>query len=941
MERNTNQQAPLLIHPSDKNKIRRFFGSGSAADPERLQRAEIDLLRASYPQLACLWNDKLMNRSFCASGSMVSFDSKRPHQRFSNARYQQLLYFAEKHGISEEAARGILRTGRSSSSGQVSRTSRCPSAVTFKLPSEVNAGDSEERITDQSTMSQDQQANELWSILERIQIEHSTPSRVTNSSLKNETEREPLKVDNTLFSRQINEKLVNDFSDWCVEEQMTADVMLQRIHANHYGLPRLKVIPRKTDGGFLVKVDQSFNRKLRSAHQTWSSWFHVVPVGFRAYLQLVEGEIKAWTKQQEAIYQANQLSAELERAMKNADQPAEDPIKETKHPLRRDTRSKSKINTEVSRSPSSLENQGTLIGDSEQFIVPGSLKALKREQEQALLARQETERNLGDKRARSAKRRGDANAADKSKTKKESSSASPNSGARQKHVKGHSIADGDSKSASDLTSGDGSKETFWPFVGYDVDNVVPHWTGEITHLFPTDGGTIRTERSELPNGESMLRVSLLKDGHVFTVHRIDPPTDPSDQDTDKLVENLHNENEVRAPVNDDDGSGQAEEHVATEDQGQPEEQEPDANKVISTDDIPSYYSSCTAQFSDGLQLTVAHSTQTLKLPWALTDVKEAKKENNAQQLIKDPQSTQKSNLTKDVNEPEAPSQPPPIEDTTKVDSNNEARVLQSMLATLPDGAQLTFLHMEHTEVLTYTSETGLETLGTSELTVHCSANPTQSNHYASFQNSRKSTALTMNKSVTVQSMILRMRAADAYRSTEAEEMEVERYLLANGSLVLIMKTKQKKETRIGIKILLPNGDRMERDTLVADQLYHSEQPRFPSDVSPEEEPQVTTGCMDVPAVGNSRRTSVAQSKSRVPGKSARKKAEEQKSESYLKSSQVSSSFTHPDMCNFSNYSIVVESNFQNHYIMKLKEVRCLPMKQAVAQFCGNFVLVYK
>lgn len=41
---------------------------------------------------------------------------------------------------------------------------------------------------------------------------------------------------------------------------------------------------------------------------------------------------------------------------------------------------------------------------------------------------------------------------------------------------------------------------FLQFVGYDVNNCVPHWTGEITHMFPTDGGTIRTERSEFPSG---------------------------------------------------------------------------------------------------------------------------------------------------------------------------------------------------------------------------------------------------------------------------------------------------------------------------------------------------------------------------------------------------------------------------------------------------------
>lgn len=90
----------------------------------------------------------------------------------------------------------------------------------------------------------------------------------------------------------------------------------QKIHANAHRLPCLQVIPRKADDGLLVRLDHPFDRQLRSTHHTWSSWFHVVPVGFRTYLQLIEGQIKAWTKQQEAVYQANRLSAELEQAMK-------------------------------------------------------------------------------------------------------------------------------------------------------------------------------------------------------------------------------------------------------------------------------------------------------------------------------------------------------------------------------------------------------------------------------------------------------------------------------------------------------------------------------------------------------------------------------------------------------------------------------------------------
>ncbi|VDO59448.1 unnamed protein product [Schistosoma margrebowiei] len=68
---------------------------------------------------------------------------------------------------------------------------------------------------------------------------------------------------------------------------------------------------------------------------------------------------------------------------------------------------------------------------------------------------------------------------------------------------------------------------FWPFTGYDISNLLPHITGEVTHMFPTDGGTIKTQRNEIPTGQANLRVSLMKDGHVFTIHKIDGPPEPN------------------------------------------------------------------------------------------------------------------------------------------------------------------------------------------------------------------------------------------------------------------------------------------------------------------------------------------------------------------------------------------------------------------------------
>ncbi len=56
-----------------------------------------------------------------------------------------------------------------------------------------------------------------------------------------------------------------------------------------------------------------------------------------------------------------------------------------------------------------------------------------------------------------------------------------------------------------------------------------HVSGEITTLFPTDGGTIRTERTDFVRGTTHVRTSVLKDNHVFTIHVEDPVREVTNQ----------------------------------------------------------------------------------------------------------------------------------------------------------------------------------------------------------------------------------------------------------------------------------------------------------------------------------------------------------------------------------------------------------------------------
>jgi hypothetical protein len=90
------------------------------------------------------------------------------------------------------------------------------------------------------------------------------------------------------------------------------------------------------------------------------------------------------------------------------------------------------------------------------------------------------------------------------------------------------------------------QEEFWPFHGYDLANNLLHVQCQVTTALPADGGIIRTEKTSYTQGillsfacvsvelctdvlfclctvgSSSVKCTVLKDGHTFQVHVLDP-----------------------------------------------------------------------------------------------------------------------------------------------------------------------------------------------------------------------------------------------------------------------------------------------------------------------------------------------------------------------------------------------------------------------------------
>lgn len=63
------------------------------------------------------------------------------------------------------------------------------------------------------------------------------------------------------------------------------------------------------------------------------------------------------------------------------------------------------------------------------------------------------------------------------------------------------------------------------FVGYDVGNRMVYVKSYVNHMFPCNGSLVKTERHIMKtSGQTFVSTTLLKDGHTFSIHVVDPMT---------------------------------------------------------------------------------------------------------------------------------------------------------------------------------------------------------------------------------------------------------------------------------------------------------------------------------------------------------------------------------------------------------------------------------
>ncbi|KAI8520911.1 Sperm-associated antigen 17, partial [Branchiostoma belcheri] len=255
-------------------------------------------------------------------------------------------------------------------------------------------------------------------------------------------------------------------------------------------------------------------------HTAWNTYLHS-DVGFRNYLEHVTENISDWVRVEEAKFQAELLAKELALQKTPVTTPDTSRPSSSKSQRKRSQSPKKK-----SRSPSGKRSKRGSAKSPERpssaarplHVRENSLKAWKEEQDILKAEEERKAREKEEKRAKSASK--------KASRERGSSAGSAKSKSREKTSDKKSREDKEDKEKAQEQVPEiqepAEPEVILPFTGYDVGNELIHAAGESVTLFPCDGGIIRTEKTAFVQDGIAVRTSVLKDGHLFVIHILDP-----------------------------------------------------------------------------------------------------------------------------------------------------------------------------------------------------------------------------------------------------------------------------------------------------------------------------------------------------------------------------------------------------------------------------------
>ncbi|CAN2387709.1 axonemal central apparatus assembly, partial [Pristimantis euphronides] len=340
---------------------------------------------------------------------------------------------------------------------------------------------------------------------------HCLDEKESEDVIRKETPRADL--------RDIQKTQRRSLSDWCYSEHYELDVLIQVLHEALESYRCMDSYYHTQDNSLLIVL----HNPMDAFHQSQESWDMALHsnVSFRNYLELVEDSISHWVQEEESKYQEEKAERELE-ALKQAQA-----LNDNNSAGRDLSPSKKKTRKSVSPKKSkSPKGSGSRPGSREEatpepahnpFIREGSLKAWKEEQDRLKEEERLKQEKKNAKRGKSGSKKRERSKEKPDLEYKRCPSAHKNN-VKEKD-KDHGPKESD---PAPLDVPEEKHKKAFNFVGYDMGDNLIQVSGNCRYLFPTDGGQIQVEYIHFEKGSTYIKVKILKDGHTFLVHIVNP-----------------------------------------------------------------------------------------------------------------------------------------------------------------------------------------------------------------------------------------------------------------------------------------------------------------------------------------------------------------------------------------------------------------------------------
>ncbi|XP_032010752.1 sperm-associated antigen 17 isoform X1 [Hylobates moloch] len=350
----------------------------------------------------------------------------------------------------------------------------------------------------------------------KTQPQHESLEQTTNNEIKDDAvtkadshEKKPKKMMVEADLEDIKKTQQRSLMDWSFTEHFKPKVLLQVLQEAHKQYRCVDSYYHTQDNSLLLVFHNPMNRQ-RLHCEYWNIALHS-NVGFRNYLELVAKSIQDWITKEEAIYQESKINEEIIRTRAELELKSSANTKLTSaskiFSLKNSKSNKGISKTEISAQEKEKEKEKI------PFILEGSLKAWKEEQDRLAEEERLGEEKKAEKSKEAGKKKGKDNAEkEDSRSLKKKSPYKEKS--KEEEIKIQNV--------TEESPHQPEPEITYPFHGYNMGNIPTQISGSSYYLYPSDGGQIEVEKTMFEKGPTFIKVRVIKDKHNFIIHLNDP-----------------------------------------------------------------------------------------------------------------------------------------------------------------------------------------------------------------------------------------------------------------------------------------------------------------------------------------------------------------------------------------------------------------------------------